>query len=72
MSSDKRATVNLTMPVYKIVKKRAETCFVCKRILESMDEKRNLRDWPPGSGGEGRPVELPIEGQHAHVLKEIS
>lgn len=46
---------------------RKTGCFLCKRILERMDRKRRLRDWPKGSSKEDGTVEFPVSGQLAHI-----
>lgn len=48
--------------------KKGVGCFVCTRILEALGDERELRAWPPG----GDQVELPVDGQKAHVQLEIA
>ena len=46
-------------------------CFLCRRILEALDERGVLRDWPVDTerAHEGA-VDFPVDGQRYHVLKE--
>lgn len=76
--ADKQEDVLISPETVELLNKRVGTlredpengtgCFLCKRILESLDAKRALRPWPPGAAaGE---IEFPVAGQRSHVLLE--
>lgn len=58
--------MKLTVRAVKYIRANTEKCFLCKRILESLDANSELNDWPVGE-----PVEFPKMAQANHLRLEL-